>query len=170
MEKIHIELKKKGVTLQLLWHEYKYDNPEGYQYSQYCDLYRRWGRKLDVSLRQQHRAGEKLFIDYAGQTIPIINPTTGKSTEAQIFLATFGASCYTYVEASPSQALPFWIKSHIHAFEYFQGVSALLIPDNLKSGVNKACRYEPDLNPTYHELAKHYGTTVIPARVRKPKD
>jgi transposase len=170
MENIHFELKKKGVTLQLLWHEYKYDDPEGYQYSQYCELYRRWSQKLDVSLRQQHRAGEKLFIDYAGHTIPIINPITGKSTEAQIFLATFGASCYTFVEASPSQALPFWIKSHIHAFEYFEGVSALLIPDNLKSGVNKACRYEPDLNPTYHELANHYGTTVIPARVRKPKD
>ncbi len=170
MEVMHLELRKKGVTLQLLWHEYKYVNPEGYQYSQYCDLYRQWCQKLDVSLRQRHRAGEKLFIDYAGQTVPIINPATGDSKEAQIFLATLGASNYTFAEASPSQELPFWIQSHIHAFEYFEGIPELLIPDNLKSGVSKACRYEPDLNPTYHELAMHYGTTIIPARVRKPKD
>jgi len=170
METLHLELKKKGVTLQLLWHEYKCTNQEGYQYSQFCDLYRHWLQKLDVSLRQRHRAGEKLFIDYAGQTVPVIDPATGEAAEAQIFLATLGASNYTYVEASPSQALPFWIRSHINAFEYFEGVSELLIPDNLKSGVTKACRYEPDLNPTYHELAIHYGTTIIPARVRKPKD
>ncbi|MCP4065205.1 MAG: IS21 family transposase, partial [Gammaproteobacteria bacterium] len=170
MESIHLELRKKGVTLQLLWHEYKRDNPDGYQYSQYYELYRRWRQKLDVSLRQRHRAGEKLFIDYAGQTFPVIDPATGEAREAQIFLATLGASGYTYVEASASQALPCWIKSHVHAFEYFQGVTELLIPDNLRSGVHKACRYEPDLNPTYHELAKHYDTTVIPARVRKPKD
>ena len=170
MESIQLELRKKGVTLQLLWHEYKRDNPDGYQYSQYCELYRRWRQKLDVSLRQRHRAGEKLFIDYAGHTFPVIDPATGEAREAQIFLATLGASGYTYVEASASQALPCWIKSHVHAFEYFQGVTELLIPDNLRSGVHKACRYEPDLNPTYHELAKHYDTTVIPARVRKPKD
>jgi len=120
---IHRELKKKGVTLQLLWYEYKENRPEGYQYSQFCELYRRWASKLDLSLRQQHRAGKKLFVDYAGDTIPLINPQTGEITQAQLFIAVLGASNYTFVEGSHSQELPCWINSHIHAFEYFGGVA-----------------------------------------------
>jgi transposase len=170
MEYLYRELKKKGVTLQLLWYEYKQENPEGYQYTQFCELYRRWVKKLDVTLRQKHRAGEKLFIDYAGQTMPIIDPSTGEITEAQIFLATFGASNYTFAEASIAQDLPSWITSHVHAFEFFGGVPEILVPDNLKAGVTKPNRYEPDINLTYLDLAQHYGTTVIPARPGKPRD
>lgn len=170
MDYLHEELRKKSVTLQLLWYEYKQENPEGYQYSQFCELYRQWAKKLDISLRQKHRAGEKLFVDYAGQTVPIIDPLTGEVRDAQIFLATLGASSYTFTEASMSQDLPSWIKAHVHAFEFFGGVPEVLVPDNLKSGVAKACRYEPDINPTYLDLARHYGTTVIPARSARPKD
>jgi transposase len=164
------EMKKKGVTLQLLWYEYKQDNPDGYQHSQFCHLYRQWVNKLDVTLRQQHRAGEKLFIDYAGQTVPIIDPTTGEIHEAQIFIAALGASNYTFAEATPGQDLPSWIRSHVHAFEFFGGVPYILVPDNLKAGVTNPCRYEPDINPTYQDLAEHYGPTVIPARPGKPRD
>jgi len=165
------ELKKKHVTLQLLWYEYKQGNPAGYQYSYFCELYNRWLKGLDISLRQEHLAGEKLFIDYAGQTVPIINPdVTQTELEAQIFIATLGASNYSYVEATASQTLPDWIKSHIRAFEFFGGIPQILVPDNLKSGVTHPCRYEPDINPTYSDLARHYETTVIPARPGKPKD
>jgi len=170
MEYLFGELKRKGVTLQLLWYEYKQSNPDGYQYSQFCNLYRQWIKKLDVTLRQEHRAGEKLFIDYAGQTVSIVDRKTGEITEAQIFIAALGASNYTFAEASLSQDLPSWIKSHIHAFEFFGGVTEILVPDNLKSGVTNPCRYEPDINPTYQDLAKHYDTTVIPARAKKPRD
>jgi len=170
MEYLHQELRRKGVTLQLLWHEYKQGNPEGYQHSQFCHLYRQWTKKLDVTLRQEHRAGEKLFVDYAGQTVPIVDPATGEITQAQIFIATLGASSYTFAEASASQDLPSWIRAHVHAFEFFQGVPEILVPDNLKAGVSKPCRYEPDINPTYLELAQHYGTTVIPARIGHPRD
>ena len=162
---------RKGVTLQLLWYEYKQANPDdGYQYSQFCNLYRQWDKKLDVTLRQEHRAGEKLFVDYAGQTVPIIDPATGEVTEAQIFIAALGASNYTFAEASLAQDLPSWIRSHVHAFEFFGGVPEILVPDNLKSGVTNPCRYEPDINPTYQDLAEHYGTTVIPARIGRPRD
>ena len=170
MEYLHQELRRKGVTLQLLWHEYKQHNPEGYQHSQFCHLYRQWTKKLDVTLRQEHRAGEKLFVDYAGQTVPIVDPATGEITQSQIFIAALGASSYTFAEASASQDLPSWIRSHVHAFEFFQGVPEILVPDNLKAGVSKPCRYEPDINPTYLELAQHYGTTVIPARIGHPRD
>ena len=170
MEYLYQELKRKSVTMQLLWYEYKQANPDGYQYSQFCNLYRQWVKKLDLTLRQEHRAGKKLFIDYAGQTVSIVDSKTGEITEAQIFLATLGASNYTFAEASLSQDLPPWIKSHVHAFEFFGGVTEILVPDNLKVGVTNPCRYEPDINPTYQDLAEHYGTTVIPARSRKPKD
>jgi len=170
MEYIHGELKKKGVTLQLLWYEYKRANPEGYQHSQFSELYRRWAGKLDLSLRQEHRAGQKLFVDYAGDTIPVINPETGEIFQAQIFIAVLGASNYTFVEASYSQELQCWISSHVHAFEYFGGVTEIVVVDNLKSGVSRACRYEPEINPTYLDLAQHYGTSIIPARAGKPKD
>lgn len=164
------ELKKKSVTLQLLWYEYKQANPEGYQYSQFCNRYRQWAKKLDITLRQGHRAGEKMFVDYAGQTVPIIDPCTGEVMKAHVFIAVLGASNYTYAEASLAEDLPSWITAHIHAFEFFQGVTEIIVPDNLKAGVTSPCRYEPDINPTYQDLAEHYGTTVIPARVGKPKD
>jgi transposase len=170
MEEIHRELRKKGVTLQLLWMEYKEKHPEGYQHSQFCELYRRWAKTLDLSLRQEYRAGEKMFIDFAGKGIPIVEPATGEIKEAEVFVAVLGASNYTYAEAVASQALPSWISAHVRAFEYFGGVTEILIPDNLRSGVTKACRYEPDLNPTYREMAEFYGTVVIPARPRKPRD
>ena len=171
MEYLFQEMKKKSVTLQLLWYEYKQNNPDGYQYSYFCELYQKWRKQLDVSLRQEHRAGEKAFIDYAGQTVPIYNPESGKvDFEAQIFIATLGASNYSFAEATASQTLPDWIKSHIRALEFFGGVPQILVPDNLKSGVTDPCRYEPDINPTYLDLARHYGTTVIPARPGKPKD
>ena len=168
---IHLELKQPGVTLQLLWDEYKAAYPEdGYQYSRFCDLYRQWRGRLDLSMRQQHKAGEKLFVDYCGQTVPIIDAATGATHAAQIFVAVLGASSYTYAEATRSQKLPDWTGSHARAFEFFGGVTELVIPDNLKSGVDKPCRYEPALNQTYQDLATHYGTAIIPARVRKPKD
>lgn len=167
---VHQEMRKKAVTLQLLWEEYKEVHPEGYQPTQFCELYRRWKGKLDVTMRQEHKAGEKMFVDYAGQTVPIIDGSTGEIKQAQIFVAVLGASNYTYAEATSDQSLPNWISSHIRAFEYMGGVAEIVVPDNLKSGVTKACRYEPDLNPTYQELAAHYGAAVIPARVRKPRD
>lgn len=169
--KVHTEMQRKGVTLALLWDEYKQLHSEdGYQYSRFCDLYQRWRGKLDVSMRQVHRAGEKLFVDYAGQTVPVVDLSTGEAREAEIFVAVLGASNYTFAEATWSQSLPDWISSHVRAFSFFGGVSEIVVPDNLKSGVDKPCRYEPDINATYHELAVHYGAAVIPARVRKPKD
>ena len=170
LEYLHQELRKKGVTLQLLWYEYKEKHPEGYQYSQFCRIYRKWAEKLDPCLRQEYRAGEKLFVDYAGQTMAITDPQTGEIHEAQIFVATLGASNYTFAEATRCQDLPSWIKSHAHAFEFFQGVTEILIPDNLRDAVTRSCRYEPDLNATYREMAEHYGAVIIPARVGKARD
>jgi transposase len=167
---IHKELRNKHVTLQLLWHEYKEDNPDGLQYSQYCDHYRRWAQKLSVSMRQEYKAGDKLFIDYAGPTIEIVDAETGETKPAYLFVAVLGASNYTYVEATFSQNLASWIGSHVRMLTFFGGVPACLVPDNLKSGVTKACRYEPDINPTYQALASHYGTAVMPARPRRPRD
>jgi len=167
---VHRELRAKGVTLFLLWEEYKQTHPEGYQYSWFCQQYRRWAGKVDVVMRQEHRAGEKLFVDYAGQTVPIVDPGTGEIREAQVFIAVLGASNYTYVEATWTQTLPDWIGSHVRALNFLGGVPELIVPDNLKSGVSKACFYEPDLNPTYQDMASHYGCAVIPARVRAPRD
>jgi transposase len=170
LEYLFRELKRKGVTLQLLWYEYKQANPEGYQYSQFCHRYHQWTDKLDVTLRQEHRAGEKLFIDYAGHTVPLVDSSTGESMEAQIFIAVLGASNYTFAEASLAQDLPSWIRSHVHAFQFYGGVPSILVPDNLKTGITHPCRYEPNINPTYQDLAQHYGTTVIPARTGHPRD
>jgi len=170
MESLHQELKKKGVTLQLLWHEYKEKCPEGYQYSQFCRLYHQWAEKLDPYLRQEYRAGEKLFVDYAGQTMEVTDSETGEIHQAQIFVATLGASNYTFAEATLSQDLPSWIQSHVHAFEFFQGVTEILVPDNLRDAVTRSCRYEPDLNASYREMAEYYGAVIIPARVAKPRD
>lgn len=167
---VHREYKRKGVTLALLWKEYKAIHPEGLQYSQFCDRYRVWSGKLDLVMRQHHRAGEKLFVDYAGQTAPVVNPATGEIRDAQIFVATLGASHYTYAEATWTQQLPDWIASHIRCFEFLGSVPALLVPDNLKSAVTKPCRYEPQANVTYEDMADHYGTAILPARVRHPRD
>lgn len=167
---IHAELRRKAVTLQLLWLEYKAVHPDGYQYSRFCDLFHRWRDCLDPVLRQKHKAGEKIFVDYAGQTVPVVDPETGEVREAQIFVGVLGASNFTFAEATWSQSLPDWTASHVRMFEYFGGVSELLIPDNLGSGVSKACRYDPEVNPTYRELATHYGTAVLPTRRAAPRD
>ena len=160
----------KHVTLQLVWQEYKQSNPDGYQYSRFCWLYQQWAAKLDLVLRQEHRAGEKLFVDYAGDTVPIVDPKTGAIQKASIFVAVLGASNYTYAEATWNQDLGSWIRSHVRALEFFAGAPALLVPDNCRTAVLHPCRYEPDLNPTYQEMAAHYDMAVIPARVRKPRD
>jgi len=170
MDYIQRELRRKGVTLQLLWYEYKRTNPDGYQYSQFCQRYRQWRDKLDVCLRQTYRAGEKLFVDYAGQTIPVTDSLSGKTRDAYLFVATLGASNYTFAWASFSQDLPSWISAHVRALDFFGAVPEMIIPDNLKSGVTKPCYYEPDINPTYLGMALHYGTVIIPARIAKPKD
>lgn len=167
---IHPELRRKGVTLFLLWQQYKAAHPEGFQYSQFCQRYRQWAGTLDVCMRQEHKAGEKLFVDYAGQTVPVADPATGRERQAQIFVAALGASNDTYAEATWTQSLPDWIAAHIHGWEAMDGVSEVVAPDNLRTGVSSACRYEPDLNPTYLELAKFYGTAIVPARVRRPRD
>jgi transposase len=167
---IHKELKKRGVTLFLLWQEYKETYPDGYEYSWFCRNYKEWAGKTDVTMRFNHMAGEKLFVDYAGQRVPVIDKSTEEIREAQVFVATMGASNYTYAEATWSQTLPDWISSHVRAFKFFGGVPEIIVPDNLKSGVDKPCRYEPDINPTYQEMASHCRCVVIPARVKKPKD
>jgi transposase len=167
---VHRELKRKSVTLFLLWEEYKAAHAEGFQYSWFCEHYRAWAGKVDLVMRQSHRAGETMFVDYAGQTIPVVDRVTGELREAQIFIAALGASSYTFAEATWTQALPDWIGSHQRAFAFFGGVTETIVPDNLKSGITRAHRYEPDLNPTYAEMAGHYGVAILPARVGKPRD
>ena len=167
---IHQQLKRKGVTRQLLWEEYAAAHPDGYGYTQFCVLYRQWRKHLKLSMRQTHRAGERLFVDYCGQTAPVINAATGEIREAQIFVAVMGASNYTFTEATWTQTLPDWISSHTRAFAFFGGTPQLIIPDNLRSGVTLACRYEPLLNTSYAEMLAHYQTAAMPARPSKPKD
>jgi transposase len=167
---IHAELRKKSVTLRLLWVEYREAHADGYGYSQFCALYREWANCLNPSMRLSHKAGERVFVDYAGQTVPVVDPHTGEVQQAQIFIGVLGASNYTYAEAHESQELPNWIGAHVRMFAFFGGAPEIVVPDNLKAGVKHPCRYEPDLNPTYQDLAQHYGTAVIPTRVRKPKD
>ena len=168
---IHQELKRKGVTLQLLWEEYVAPHPEGaYRFSQFCFHYGRFREGLKRSMRQVHRAGEKLFLDYSGQTVPVINAATGEIRPAQIFVAVLGASHYTYAEATWTQSLPDWIGSHVRMFEFMGCVAALLVPDNLKSAIKRACRYEPEATSTYGELARHYGTAILPARPYHARD
>ena len=192
---VHEELKLKDVTLSLVWQEccrapesvgirsssrgflrilmsgnkeYRERQPDGYQYSRFCELYGIWRGKLDLCMRQVHRPGEKLFVDYCGATVPVVDAGTGEVREAQVFVAAWGASSYTFAEATWSQGLADWIGSHVRAFEFGGGLTELVIPDNLRSGVTRACPYEPELNPTYQDLAVHYGVAVMPARVRSP--
>ncbi len=156
--------------MALLWQEYRLTHPQGFQYSWFCEHYRLWAAKVDVVMRQEHRAGEKLFVAYAGQTVPVIDRQTGEIRQTQIFVAVLGASSYTFAEATWSQKLPDWLGSHVRCFAFLGGTSQILIPDNLRSGVTKAHRYEPDINPSYRDLAEHYSVAVLPARSRKPRD
>jgi transposase len=167
---LHRELKRPGVTVSLLWEEYRSVHPGGYGYSRFCDLYRDWRGRLNPTMRQAHVVGEKLFVDYAGATMEVIDGLTGEIRTAQVFVATLGASSYSYAEATWTQALPDWIGSHIRAFAYFGGVPRQVVPDNLKSGVVKACLYDPEINRTYAGMAAHYDTAIVPARPRKPRD
>jgi transposase len=158
-----------NLTLTQLWLEYKEKYSDGYQYTQFCEYYHRWRGRLDYCMRQEHRAGEKTFIDYS-DGLSIVNRLTGELIPTQLFVAVWGASNYTYADATLSQTLPDWIGSHVRAFQYFGCLARMLVPDNLKSGVNNACFYEPELNPTYAEMAEHYGCAVLPARPQKPRD
>lgn len=169
-EKVRKELKKRSVTLRLLWDEYRESHPNGYGYSQYCELYRGYVKKLDPPMRQNHKAGEKLFVDYVGDTIPIVDTETGESRPAYLFVAVLGASSYTYTEAQITMELPHWIGGHVRAFAFLGGVPQIVVPDNLKQGVKNPCWYDPELNQTYQWMAEHYGVAIIPARVRKPRD
>jgi transposase len=167
---IHRELRRKGVTLQLLWEEHRAAHPDGHGYSRFCELYRAWEGRLSPTMRQMHVAGERLFVDYAGTTLEVIDGTTGEIIAAQLFVATLGASSYTYAEATFTQGLADWIGSHTRGFAFFGGVSAMVVSDNLKSGITKACFYEPAVNRSYAEMAAHYDTAIVPARPRKPRD
>jgi transposase len=167
---IHTELRQPGVTLQLLHLEYLARHPAGYRYSQFCEHYRRWVKRQRRSMRQVHRAGEKLFVDYAGQHPHYLDPATGEVVPAELFVAVLGASNYTYAEATRSQQSADWIASHVRTFEYLGGVPGAVVPDQLKSGVTVACRYEPGLQRTYEELAAHYHTVLLPARPHAPRD
>lgn len=167
---VHQQLKRKGMTLQLLWQEYRCANPDGYARAQYCHHYNVWKQRAEPRMLQQHKAGDKLFVDYAGATLPVTDRQTGEIARAQVFVAALGASNYIYAEATWTQSLADWVASHVRCFTFLGGVPRLVVPDNLKSGVTSPCRYEPDINPTYHKLAMHYGVAVVPARVRKPRD
>jgi transposase len=167
---LHTERRKVGVTLDLLHHEYLEQHPDGYRYTQFCEIYRRWTKQRRLTMRQAHRAGEKAFIDYSGKKPHYIDPKTGERIEAELFVAVLGVSNYTYAEATASQKGYDFIGSHVRALEYFCGAPEVLVPDQLKSGVTQACRYEPEIQHTYEEMAQHYGTTVIPARPKKPRD
>ena len=168
---VHQELQQhKHTTLQLLWEEYRAAHPEGYGYSRFCHYYQRWKQQRDLVMRQEHHPGEKLFVDWAGAKLPIHDPESGAVSEAALFVAVLGASSYTYAEATRSQELQHWIGAHVRALEFIGGCPKLVVPDNAKTGVTRACRYDPDLNPTYQEMALHYGVGVIPARPYKPRD
>lgn len=164
------EMKRPGVNLMILWEEYQAVHPEGYGYSRFCDLYRAFAQRLSPSMRQTHVAGHKLFVDYSGKKVPIVDPLTGEVRMAEIFVAVLGASSLTYAEASWTQRLPDWIGAHVRMFRFYGAAPRLLVPDNLKSGVNRASFYEPEVNRTYGAMATHYGVGVLPARPRKPKD
>jgi len=167
---LHKELKQKGVTLQLLWEEYRSVYPEGYGRSQFCELYRKHVRTLDPVMRFSHKAGDKMFVDFSGERPSYIDAKSGEATEAELFVAAMGASSRTYAVAVESQQTSQWIKAHIGAFEFFGGVPACVVPDQLKSGVKTSCKYDPEINPAYAELCAHYGAAVVPARPREPRD
>ena len=167
---LRVTLRRKSVTRFLLWEEYHRQHPDGYSYSHFCDLFREYCQISDPRMHQVHKAGEKLFVDYAGQTLPVIDCATGEAVQVQIFVAAWGASDYTYAEATWSQTQPDWIGSHVRAFEFFGGCPEILVPDNITTGVKTPCRYEPIMTRSYEEMASYYGVVIIPARVRKPRD
>ena len=168
---VHEELKRPHMTRQLVWEEYTQRYPNRcVSYSQFCDRYRHWLGRQQRTMRQSHKAGEKCFVDYAGSTVPIVDGATGEIRPAQLFVAVLGASDYTFAEATWTQTLPDWLGSHTRAMTFFGGVPALIIPDNLRSGVSRACRYDPDINPSYQQWAEHYRTAILPARPHKPRD
>lgn len=167
---IDLEMRKRGVTLRLLHHEYLEKNPGGYGYTRFCDSYREWRRKRKLSMRQEHRAGDKLFVDYAGMKPSIVDRTTGERIEVELFVAVLGASNYTYAEATRTQQVPDWIASHVRALEFLGGAPTAIVPDQLKSGVTHADRYEPGIQRSYEEMGQHYGCAIIPARPAHPKD
>lgn len=169
-ESVHRELQRKGVTLGLLWMEGKERGDWQYSYGGFCRRYRQWKKRQKLSMRQVHKGGDKLFVDFSGMTMPVLNLETGEITQAQIFVACLGASNYTYVEALTSQALDNWIGAHQRALAFFGGVPAAIIPDNLKSGVTDPCRYEPGINRTYQDFAEHYNVIILPARPKAPRD
>jgi transposase len=169
-EVIHRELRKKGMTLRLLWREYRDIHADGLGYTQFCERYRAFVKIITPVMRQIHKGGEKTFVDYAGMTMPWMDPATGEIHEAQIFVGALGASQFIFAEATATQQLPDWIQSHIHMWEYFGGVSEIVVPDNLLSGVTKAHRYDPDVNANYQHFSEHYGFAIVPARVREAKD
>jgi transposase len=167
---IHRELKRPGVTLQLLWQEYRGEHPNGYGYSRFCDLYRAFAKRLSPTMRQHHVAGERVFVDYAGTKMEVVDGLTGEVAKAELFVAVLGASSFTWAEATWTQTLPDWLGSHARAYAFFGGVPATTVSDNLKSGITKACFYEPAVNRSYAEMAAHYETTIVPARPMKPRD
>lgn len=169
-QQVKQELSRKHVTLRLLWTEYREGEPNGYGYSQFCELYRQWKKALDVPMRQDYKAGEKVFVDYTGDRLYITDPETGETLPVEIFVGVMGYSSYTYAEAQYSQSRENWIGGHVRMLQYFQGVPEVVVPDNLKAGVKDPCYYDPELNPAYQEFAEHYGLVVLPARVRKPRD
>lgn len=168
---VHRDLKRsKHVTLKLLWLEYREVHPDGLGYSQFSDRYRQWAGRQDTVMRLSYPAGERMFLDFCGDTVPVVDRQTGEIRQAQVFTAALGFSGYLYAEAFWSQDLGSWLAAHVHAFEAVNGVPQLLVPDNLKSGVTKACWYDPEINPSYQELATYYGAAVLPARPRHPRD
>lgn len=167
---LHNELRRKGVTLSLLWHEYKEQHPDGYQITQFCERYRRWRERLSVTMRQHHRAGEKAFSDFAGAKFRVINRETGEVTFAHLFVSCLGASNYTYAGVFADETAESWCQGQSAAFDYWGGTPEVIVPDNPRSTVSKPCRYEPELNDSFRVMASHYGCAVIPARVRRPKD
>jgi transposase len=169
-EWMHTELRRKGVTLELLHLEYLEEHPDGYRYTSFCDHYRRWLKKRRLSMRQVHKAGEKTFVDYSGKKPEIVDPSTGEVRDVELFVAALGASNLIFAEATLTQRSRDWIGSHGHTFEYFGGVTALVVPDQLKSGVASPCRYEPEVQRIYAEWARHFDTAVLPARQGKPRD
>ena len=168
--KVREELGRKGVTLKLLWEEYQAGNPQAYSYSRFARMYRRWAKSGDLVMLQHHVAGERLYVDWAGAKLSIADPRTGETSEVSIFVSAMGASQYIFAKAYADEKSPSWLRAHVEAFEFYGGLPRIVVPDNLKTGVEKTCRYEPELNPAYAEMARHYEVAVLPARVRRPKD
>ena len=164
------ELKRPGVNLLVLWDEYREVHPTGYAYSRFCQLFREFEQRLSPTMRQQHVAGDKAFVDYSGKRVPIIDPATGEVRQAEIFVAVLGGSNLTYAEATWTQSLPDWIGAHVRMFRFYRAAPRLLVPDNLKSGINKASFYDPEVNRSYAAMAAHYSVGILPARPKRPRD